>query len=81
MFFTRLVSFVDSSQKESGVPSTTITLGGKVIVIDVRNFVYQKKKKLTDSLCMNADFFLFWVGIGVLYRSILTTMDKYNEQR
>ncbi|ORZ18908.1 hypothetical protein BCR42DRAFT_478055 [Absidia repens] len=30
-----LVSFVDSSQKESGVPSTTITLGGKVIVIDI----------------------------------------------
>ncbi|KAI8337588.1 hypothetical protein BC941DRAFT_352892 [Chlamydoabsidia padenii] len=30
-----LVSFVDSSQKESGGPSTTITLGGTVIVIDI----------------------------------------------
>ncbi|KAI8081280.1 uncharacterized protein BX664DRAFT_366728 [Halteromyces radiatus] len=30
-----LVSFVDSSQKDSSVPSTTITLGGTVIVVDI----------------------------------------------
>ncbi|KAF7731884.1 hypothetical protein EC973_007715 [Apophysomyces ossiformis] len=33
---TRLVPFVDSSQElEPGVPLTTITLGGKVIVVDI----------------------------------------------
>jgi hypothetical protein len=39
LYFFSLVTFVDSSQKlESGIPITTITLGGTVIVIDVKSF-------------------------------------------